>query len=138
MTNDTKPAGEPRKIRGVFIDTYGSRKAHVREVIDTLPAWYTLLNCETIDNPRVEISGKIYDIIADGEGLEGNGGRPLPSVIGRSGDPLVLGPCFICRGEDSGKWVPLSEEEINDIFAHIQHRRVISPEDTDLDLLFLE
>lgn len=131
-------AGGPRLIKGIHIDTYGSRKAKVREVFDSLYSWYSLLDCIYIDIPRVEIEGKVYDVIVDDNGLDAMEGHPLPSVYCK-GEPLLFGSVFICNGNpDTGEEESLTEEDIDTIFKYIHHRRIVSDyHDTDLDLLLI-
>lgn len=131
---------DTKKILGVFIDSYGSHKAEVRTVPDRAEAYSTLLNCDYIDIPRIMIEGTEYDVIADDDGVYRNGREPHPAIVDKDGKPLIFGPVFICRGNDStGTEEPLTKADVDILFRNIFHKRIIwdqSGNDTDLDILF--
>ena len=129
-----------KKILGVFFDSYGTHKAEVRTVPDRAEQYSALLTCEYIDIPRVMIDGVEYDVIADDESLYRNGREPHPAIVDKNGRPLIFGPVFICRGNDStGTEEPLTPEDVTRIFNNIKHKRIVwdqSGNAVELDILF--
>lgn len=132
------------KLRGIFIDTYGSRRPQVRVLPDdSLTAFYTLLDCSFIDTAVAVIDGVQYDVIFDDEGR----GRvcydpeegPAPSVY-VDDTPVIFGPCFICKGsEETGEQVSLTPEECDAVLSRIVVKRYrAGPVDTHGAVLILK
>lgn len=132
------------KLRGVFIDTYGNRKAQVRVLPDdSLTAFYTLLDCTFIDTAVAVIDGVQFDVIFDDEGRDRRysdpEAAPAPSVF-VDDTPVIFGPCFICRAsEETGEQVSLTPEECDAVLGRVVHKHYrAAPVDTDVDVLILK
>lgn len=82
-----------------------------------LKDWYRLIGCELIDIVSFELEGHIYDAIFDDEGLFAKDFKV--TAIDKSGNPVLLGNIVICRCDENGCEISLSNKDINRICRHL-------------------
>ena len=85
-----------------------------------LPNMYALLNCDCIDIATRMFGDYALDIVCDDEGLfkENN----FVSILTFSGQELVeqiVGNVFICKANDEGESISLTDEEIAEVMCSI-------------------
>ena len=111
-----------KTYRGVFIDTYGTGRASVREISSGSEAIAELLGVDLIDYQSVTISGKSFDCWVDDNGLYSHGRTPAFSVM-HENSPVLCGPAFILNGDnETGESFSLSPDEISIIMGNIRSR----------------
>ena len=85
---------------------------------------YEHLNCDIITIPRYLIGGRLYDIIADDEGLLKD--DPIPSLF-LDDEPALCGSFIITKYDDqTGDQIGLSEDDIHHLnyyLRFIEYRR---------------
>lgn len=111
-----------KTYRGVFIDTYGTGRASVREISSGSEAIAELLGVELIDYQSVTVGGHAFDVWVDDNGLYSHGRTPAFSVM-HENSPVLCGPAFILNGDnETGESFSLSPDEISLIMGNIRPR----------------
>lgn len=106
-----------KTVTGVLLDTKRARVERAT-IPATLGSYYEHLNCTTIDIVSRTIGGKRFDIICDDEGTFKD--DPHISALDRDYQPMFVGNLFVCKHDDNGIEVSLTDKEISHIlrFAH--------------------
>ena len=114
--------GKAKTYRGVFIDTYGTGRASVREISSGSGAIAVLLGVDWIDYQSVIIGGHPFDVWVDDNGMFSHGRTPAFSVMHDS-EPVLCGPAFILNGDnETGESFSLTDDEITLILGNIRPR----------------
>ena len=119
-------------VKGLFIDPTGSGIAEIRTLPDrSQKVISTLLNNESTRITTVLIDGEQYDIYHRSLGS----GPTIPTVYS-DGEPLILGPIFVCRPPSD---CSLSDYHTCRLFEHIKHKHYTNTAiDTDTDMIFIQ
>lgn len=114
------------KITGFFIDPE-TNTAEPRTVDNTPAAFYKLLDCSSLEVVERSIgarrrSSRVFYILCDEEGALVD--DPKISAINDLGDPMLVGPLFIVKGDDyTPEFTSLTTEEMAFIRWHVHHLR---------------
>lgn len=101
-------------MKGVLINP----KRGISEVDfkDNLEEFYNLLECQTIDILSVKVGNIFYDVICDDEALLKE--NPIPSIVDKNGSAIIFGSALLCKADNEGNQIGLTEGEIANILNH--------------------
>ena len=112
------------RITGFYINPE-TDTAEVRTVDNTLAAFYKLLGCSSIEMVERTIgtrrrTARTFYVLCDEEGALVD--DPKISAINDLGDPMLVGPLFIVKGDDlTPEFTSLTVEELDFIRRHVHH-----------------
>ena len=104
-----------RTIKGLLIDVK-NQTLQACLVNDTLDDYYKVLNCGCIDCVTRIINNKKYVIVCDDNALLKENQIPsFVTLIGNYIVEVIYGNIFICKSDDDGNLISLTEKEIIEI-----------------------
>lgn len=122
-----------RPVRGVLLDTVNNT---IREhtMNGTLEDIYDALNCRCFDIAERKIAGEYFSVYCDDEGLLNQ--APIVSAMSKTEGPMLVGSLFICRHDEEGDTVSLTDSEIKRVLGQSFH--LLFPDMKIRPLLWME
>lgn len=108
----------PDTITGVFIDPENGI-ATVRTIDKSLPAYYSLLRCSSIDIVSRSLGSLTVDIICDDEGLLCD--TPWLSAVDNIGRGMLVGPLFVVKFDGREDVTSLSDLEVLRVLSRVHN-----------------
>jgi len=104
-----------------FLVDIAKKSAKEIDFEPSLPKYYELLNCYTIDIVERTLGGEVFDVICDDEGLMVD--SPVISAVDGSGEPMLVGNLLFVHHSDEGETTGLTSDECALIQRHVQQVR---------------
>lgn len=83
--------------------------------------FYTLLECDTFDIQNRNFNGINADIYCDDEGLFRDNNQPsIITMQGKNVVEVIVGSVFICKHDEEGETISLTDEECEKILATVK------------------
>lgn len=107
------------KLKGILVEPDKLPKVYEFDC-NSYKDFYPVLDCEIFEIPRRKFGKNYYDIYCDEEGFLND---KIPAIFTFDDDCLVeiiRGNCFICKHDDEGEAVSLTDNEIAEIMGNIK------------------